>query len=179
MLELPGRWLEGNAIKDTQVADAVILSTDGSANNSTGEGGWAAIVRQDLTVREISGYESPTTSNRMELRAAIEGLMCLTTPSVVELYSDSAYMINTLKNEWYKAWFANPHVKRPNIDLWEQLVGLIQFHDVTLYKVKGHSGDYWNERADKLACRSRIGRLSIDLILPNFYDPKGIDAVAV
>lgn len=146
--------------------------TDGSADNRTGSGGWAVIVRTDSALSEIAGWAESTTSNRMELTAAIEGLKALSTPHTVDLIADSSYLLKTLKNQWYQRWKmetgrANP---RPNMDLWEELDALTKFHDVTFIKVKGHSGDYWNERADKLARHARLHKASIKNELNDFKD---------
>lgn len=150
------------------------IITDGSADNKSGKGGWCALVRNAATLTELTGWEEGTTSNRMEMLAAIEGLKAITTPSDVEVVTDSAYVVNTMRNQWYWRWFdgmdrvGNPRMKpRPNLDLWYQLVGLCHFHNVTWIKVKGHSGDYWNERADRLADRARREKLSIKLEIPS------------
>ena len=138
-----------------------VIITDGSADNISGQGGWCAIVRTGRSVKELVGHEPQTTSNRMELTAAIEGLRSLSVPTDVTLVADSSYLLNTLKNKWYEQWFQEKRGKpRPNMDLWHQLVGLIHFHNVTFVKVKGHSGDYWNTRADKLAAHARVNRIT-------------------
>lgn len=149
------------------------IITDGSADNKIGQGGWAALVRNSASLFELTGWEEETTSNRMELLACIEGLRSIPTPSDVTIVTDSAYVLNTMRQKWYEKWFegldreGNERVKpRPNLDLWYQLVGLCQFHNVTWIKVKGHSGDYWNERADKLADRARREKVSMKLEVP-------------
>ncbi len=149
----------------------VILITDGSADNGTGTGGWCAITRTPSVVVELTGHASNTTSNRMEMTAVIEGLRSIKIPSTVDLIADSAYVLNSLKKEWYKEWIYNePHrtKPRPNLDLWQELAGLVQFHQVSYYKVKGHSGDFWNTRADKLAGEARKNKLEICSRFPNF-----------
>lgn len=153
---------------------SITIITDGSADNKKGMGGWAALVRSSTTLIELTGWEEGTTSNRMELLAAIEGLRSIQTPSDVTIVTDSAYVLNTMRNQWYERWFegldrvGNPRVKpRPNLDLWHQLVGLCHFHNVSWVKVKGHSGDYWNDRADRLADRARREKVSMKLELSN------------
>lgn len=149
------------------------IITDGSADNRNGAGGWAVIIRTPSSLVEIAGWEEGTTSNRMELTAAIKGLKALTTPHNVELIADSSYLLKTLKNQWYVKWRdTEPHrtKPRPNMDLWEQLHGLTQFHTVTFIKVKGHSGDYWNERADRLAKFARKDKKEIRNELTEFKD---------
>jgi ribonuclease HI len=106
--------------------------------------------------RELSGGEARTTNQRMELRGAIEGLRALEGRRGVDLYSDSAYVVNCFRDRWYERWRKNGWKnaqKKPveNRDLWEALVTLAEQHDVRWHKVAGHSGDPLNERADRLA----------------------------
>lgn len=111
---------------------------------------------------ELSGYADATTSNRMELTAAVEGLRAVKIPNDVTVVADSSYLINTMKRQWYVNWIEQERLgkSRPNMDLWYALIGLSQFHNITWQKIKGHSGDYWNERADKLADRARRERVA-------------------
>lgn len=153
----------------------IVIITDGSADNRNGSGGWAAIIRTPDSLIELSGCESGTTSNRMELTAAIKGLREVPLPSTIDLVADSAYLLNTLHYRWYDRWAQEDRNgyksrQRPNMDLWEQLIGLTSFHTVNFYKVKGHSGDYWNTRADKLAAYARRNQISERTVLPNFGD---------
>jgi hypothetical protein len=111
----------------------------------------------------------------MELTAAIEGLKYLSTPSDVTLVTDSAYLCNTLNRNWYDRWFADEArghktKPRPNMDLWRQLVGLTSFHNVKAVKVKGHSGDYWNHRADRLADFARRDQSSSEEIVQDWQE---------
>ena len=104
---------------------------------------------------EISGYETDTTNKKMELRAAIEGLGYLEQPSQVRLYSDSAYLINGMNQEWHLKWEQNGWKtanKKPvkNADLWKEFVRLSRHHTVEWIKVKGHAGIPANERCDAL-----------------------------
>lgn len=143
------------------------IITDGSADNVQGTGGWCAILVVGSSITEMIGFEEPTTSNRMELMAAIEGLRAFKTPTQIKLISDSTYMLKTLKNKWYERWFAE-NQPRPNLDLWQTLVGLVHYHDVELEKTKGHSGDYWNERADQLAKYARKEKIAMTQIHEDF-----------
>jgi len=109
---------------------------------------------------ELSGGESPTTNQRMELRGPIEGLRSLAGRRVVAIYSDSAYVVNCFRDKWYERWRKNGwrnSNKKPveNRDLWEALLGEAERHDVVWHKVAGHSGHEMNDRADALA-RSAI-----------------------
>ena len=140
--------------------DAVTIYTDGSANNITGSGGWCAIIHKGSTMIEISGFVESTTSNRMELQAAIEGLRLFTVPHKVRLVSDSTYMIKTLRHKWYETWFEQKQDHRPNLDQWRFLSTLVKFHDVDFVKVKGHSTHYWNDRCDYLAGEARLNQIT-------------------
>jgi ribonuclease HI len=136
--------------------------TDGSACNRSRKGGWAAVVRNSTTLTELTGWAEETTSNRMELVAAVEALKSIPVPSKVTLVTDSAYLRNTMTRKWYENWFTEDKKrKRPNLDLWYQLDGLAKFHDITWVKVKGHSGDYWNTRVDVLAAWARTEQTEI------------------
>ncbi len=144
-------------------ATAVTIYTDGACSGNPGPGGWAAIVIDGGREREISGGETSTTNQRMELRAAIEGLAAVEGRRRVALHSDSAYLVNCFRDKWYVRWQQNGwrNVQRKpveNRDLWEALIALAARHDVTWHKVAGHSGDRFNERADRLA-RAAIERL--------------------
>lgn len=159
--------------------DTVTLITDGSADNRVGSGGWSAIIRTPSTLIELVGSTDNTTSNRMELAAVIEGLKAIKVPSRIELVSDSAYVLNAIRNKWYDGWIKQAeldeffHLRkkpRPNLDQWRQLQGLCQYHQVVPIKVKGHSGDYWNTRADRLADQARREKLTYTNTLLDFQD---------
>ena len=134
----------------------VDIYTDGACSGNPGPGGWAAILLYGAHQKEISGSEAETTNQRMELRAAVEGLKALTRPVRVRLHSDSAYLINAFQRGWIDRWQRNGWQtagKKPvsNKDLWEQLVEAARPHEVEWIKVKGHADDEWNNRADELA----------------------------
>lgn len=135
----------------------VHLFTDGACSGNPGPGGWAYILRHPATAqeREGSGGEKETTNNRMELRAVIEGLLALTKPSLVDLYSDSQYVLKGLK-EWMVNWKKNgwrTSDKKPvkNKELWEQLDKLKHIHELRFHWIKGHNEHPENERCDQLA----------------------------
>ena len=134
----------------------VEIYTDGACSGNPGPGGWAAILIHKGNEREISGFEPNTTNQRMELRAAIEGLRTLKFPCVVKLYSDSAYLINAFRQNWLKNWLRNGwqnSQKKPveNRDLWEELLRLGEIHQVEWIKVPGHRDNQYNNRCDLLA----------------------------
>jgi len=92
----------------------------------------------------------------MELQAAIEALKLLKEPCQVNLYSDSAYLVNAFNQNWLASWQKRNWLnskKEPvsNRDLWEELLALSQIHKIKWIKVKGHSNNQWNNRCDQLA----------------------------
>lgn len=139
------------------------IFTDGGCITEERIGGWAAIISSGSSPLELSGGERDTTNQRMELKAAIEGLKSLEKPSKVKLHSDSAYLINCMNQRWYEKWRTNGWKnakKKPveNRDLWEELLRISSVHDVEWIKVKGHSGVKGNERCDALV-RKEIDKM--------------------
>ena len=134
----------------------VTLYTDGACSGNPGPGGWGAILEYMGVEKEFSGGEAQTTNNRMELTAVIEGLKKLKEPCIVELYSDSKYVIDALEKGWAKGWQSRgwrKADKKPalNPDLWEQLLALEQVHTLHYHWVKGHADNPKNNRCDQLA----------------------------
>ena len=134
----------------------VDIYTDGACSGNPGKGGWGAILIYNSIEKELSGFETETTNNRMELMAAIKALSALKEPCEVDLYSDSAYLCNAIQNNWLddwksKNWRIGTKNEIKNIDLWEELINLINIHKVTFFKVKVHADNIYNNRCDKLA----------------------------
>ena len=134
----------------------VTLYTDGACSGNPGPGGWACILMFGPHKKELSGGEANTTNNRMELTAVIRGLQALKEPCIVELYSDSKYVIDALEKGWALGWQARgwrKADKKPalNPDLWAELLELCQVHRVNLHWVKGHASNPYNNRCDALA----------------------------
>jgi ribonuclease HI len=134
----------------------VTLYTDGACSGNPGPGGWAAILMYGSYKRELSGGEDNTTNNRMELTGVIRGLQALKEPCIVELYSDSKYVIDALEKGWAVGWRKRGWVKadkKPalNPDLWEELLTLYEQNQVNLHWVKGHESNPFNNRCDELA----------------------------
>ncbi|MFZ5988588.1 MAG: ribonuclease HI [Bacillota bacterium] len=134
----------------------VIIYTDGACSGNPGDGGWGAVLKYGQHEKEISGFEKDTTNNKMELKAAIEALRLLKEPCEVELFSDSAYLVNGFLQNWIKNWKSNgwrtsskDEVK--NVELWQELDRLSNVHKIKWIKVKGHSDNEYNNRCDKLA----------------------------
>lgn len=140
--------------------DTIIIYTDGACSNNnsrTNDGGWAAVLTFNGSHKSISGYEKNTTNQRMELTACIMGLKAIKSADYpVIIRSDSAYIVNCFHQKWFTKWRTNGWMnskKEPveNRDLWEELIKLAEKFQVKFEKVKGHSGDSFNEMADKLA----------------------------
>ena len=134
----------------------VTIYTDGACSGNPGPGGWGAILEWNGVEKEISGGAPETTNNRMELTGVIRALELLKESCVVELYSDSKCVIDALSKGWVYGWRKKGWIKsdkKPalNVDLWEQLLPLIDRHQVHYHWVKGHASNAKNNRCDELA----------------------------
>lgn len=136
--------------------EKVVIYTDGACSGNPGPGGWGAILMFKDIKKEISGKELDTTNNIMELTAVIKALNVLKYPCIVDLYSDSAYVVNAFNQKWIYGWLKNgwknsskEQVK--NKELWQELYDLTKKHKVTFIKVKGHTDNEFNNRCDELA----------------------------
>ena len=145
----------------------VEIFTDGACKGNPGPGGWGAILRYNLTEKELSGGLLDTTNNRMELTAVIEALSALKEPCDIILYTDSQYVCNAITKGWAKKWQKNNWMRSKNEpalnkDLWEKLLALIDKHKIEFVWVRGHNGHPENERCDELAVNaaSRVSRVS-------------------
>jgi len=137
---------------------SVQLYTDGACSGNPGPGGWAAILEFMGKEKELSGSMPNTTNNRMELFAVISGIGALKEPCKVDVYSDSAYVVNAFKQKWIDNWQTNGWLtseKKPveNSDLWKLLLQILKIkkHEVAFHKVKGHADHPQNIRCDALA----------------------------
>lgn len=138
----------------------VTLYTDGACSGNPGPGGWAAILIYKGAERELSGGERETTNNRMELTGAIRGLAALKEPCEVELISDSKYLVDAVTRGWLGSWVKNgwrKSDKKPvlNVDLWQELLALMERHEVSFSWVQGHAENEYNNRCDALAVAER------------------------
>lgn len=140
----------------------VTIYTDGACSVNPGPGGWGCVLIYNGVEREYSGFVNDTTNNRMEMLAVIEALNKLKEPCNVDLYSDSAYVVNAFLQNWITSWKAkdwktadNKPVK--NLDLWQEIDELSQKHNIKWHKVKGHSTNEYNNKCDSLA-RGEVDR---------------------
>ena len=137
--------------------ERIKIYTDGACRGNPGRGGWGVFIINGQASKKIFGGKIETTNNEMELTAAIKGLEYFNSPTDLDLYTDSKYVMDGI-NDWIHNWKRNgwktankKPVKRSN--LWMELDKLNSFHDVKWYWVKGHSGDIGNDMADELANR--------------------------
>lgn len=140
----------------------VDIWTDGACSGNPGAGGWASILRYGGNQKSISGGNSETTNNQMELQAVVSALSTLKEPCEVSLYSDSAYVVNAFTQNWIENWIANnwrTAKKQPvaNKELWLELIKLTKKHSVQFFKVAGHSTNLYNNLCDELA-RQQINK---------------------
>ena len=141
--------------------NTVVIYTDGACSGNPGPGGWGSVLLYRGHRRELSGGESATTNNRMELRAVIEALEALKRPCRIRLHTDSTYVMKGM-TEWLENWKRRnwrTADRKPvkNVELWQRLEQAVARHDVEWRWVRGHSGDPENERADELARRAIPG----------------------
>lgn len=141
----------------------VMIYTDGACSGNPGVGGWSAILISGDKKKEISGGESLTTNNRMELIGVISGLKALKKPCEVKLYTDSQYVCDAINKDWISSWKNTGWINASknevkNVDLWKELLALLSVHKVEFIKVKGHADNEYNNRCDFLAreeCKKR------------------------
>lgn len=129
--------------------------TDGSCQKSkSGEpvGGWASIIVDESgnITKLFQGYKN-TSNNRMEIMAVLETLKHFKEKSIINIVSDSMYVVNTINQGWAKKWFDEKDYSKQNLDLWFELLDLLDFHKVTISWTKGHSNNEMNNLADELA----------------------------
>ena len=136
----------------------VTIYTDGACSGNPGPGGWAALLKYGVHEKELTGSAPETTSNRMEMTAALEAVQALKQPCQVDFYTDSKYLRNGI-TQWLAGWKRKgwkTSAKKPvkNQDLWKALDEAIQEHQITWHWVRGHAGHRYNERVDRLARRA-------------------------
>ncbi len=143
----------------------VDIFTDGACSGNPGPGGWGALLRYNGVEKELSGGESPTTNNRMEMMAAIAALESLKRPVQARLHTDSTYLkdgITKWIHDWKRRnWRTADKTPVKNVDLWQRLEAAMERHDVQWIWVRGHAGHPENERADALA-RQAIAELRMN-----------------
>lgn len=142
----------------------VKLYSDGSSRGNPGPGGYGTIllytdINGELHEKELSQGFPETTNNRMELLGCIAGFEALNRPCMVEVYSDSKYLVDAFNKKWIDNWIANDWKRGKsgevkNLDLWKRLISVMKDHEVSFFWVKGHADNIYNERCDKLATKA-------------------------
>ena len=134
----------------------VTIYTDGACSFNPGPGGWGCVLLYNNIEKSFSGFEKETTNNRMEMQAVIEALSRLKEHCEIDLYSDSAYIVNAFQNNWIdswqkKNWKTSDNKEVKNIDLWLKILELSSKHKINWFKVKGHADNVYNNKCDTLA----------------------------
>ena len=142
------------------VSDKIHVYTDGACAGNPGNGGWGVYIELNNKSVKLSGSEESTTNNRMELKAVIEALKYVNDETKLVIFTDSKYVMQGIQ-EWIKNWKINnwkTSQKKPvkNKELWQELDELVSNRTIEWQWVKGHSGDFGNEMADKLATSAII-----------------------
>lgn len=160
--------------------DVIIVYTDGGSINNPGPGGYGVVIDRAGMRQELCGGFRLTTNNRMEMMAAIVALGQLQDcDKKIVLYSDSSYLVNGIAKGWARKWRSRGWRKSDgqavlNIDLWKQLLELLDGMEVSFNWVKGHAGDELNERCDQLAVSAaRQSGLGVDLMYENMVNGLG------
>lgn len=128
------------------------IYTDGSYQSSINAGGYATVIIKEgeIIKRLYKGYKN-TTNNRMELMGVLEALQYFKTPTKMKIYSDSQYVVSSINNGHAKKWFEQQDFSKKNLDLWHDILDLLEFHDVEFQWVRGHANNQYNELCDHLA----------------------------
>jgi ribonuclease HI len=133
----------------------VTIYTDGASRGNPGPGGYGTILMSGRHSKELSGGYALTTNNRMELLAVIIGLEALkAVPCNVTVFSDSKYIVDAVEKKWVQSWYKNHFKKKKNKDLWLRYLNVAQKHNIKFVWVKGHDGNIYNERCDRLAVQA-------------------------
>ncbi len=128
------------------------IYTDGAARGNPGNGGYGAVLQWGEAMKEISQGYRHTTNNRMELMGVIAALQLLTRPGLdVTIYTDSAYIVNSIEKKWVFGWVKKGFAGKKNADLWILLLKEYKKHNIKFVWVKGHATNKWNNRCDQLA----------------------------
>jgi len=146
------------------------IYTDGAARGNPGPGGYGAVLHWGATIKEISQGYRHTTNNRMELMAVIAALELLKRDGLdIVIYSDSAYVVNSVEKKWVFGWEKKGYAGKKNADLWARFLTFYKRHRIRFVWVKGHADNKWNNRCDILATAAADGR---NLLEDTGYQPE-------
>ncbi len=145
----------------------IYLYTDGASSGNPGPGGYGVVLKCGSLEKEMSGGFARTTNNRMELLAVIVGLEAVKWENaVVEVFSDSSYVVKALNEGWLESWERKNWKKVKNPDLWQRFLVVYRRHRVSFHWIKGHAGHPENERCDRLAVAAGSGAVAMGVQLP-------------
>ena len=145
----------------------ISLYTDGASSGNPGPGGYGVVLKCGSLEKEMSGGFARTTNNRMELLAVIVGLEAVKWENaVVEVFSDSSYVVKALNEGWLESWERKNWKKVKNPDLWQRFLVVYRRHRVSFHWIKGHAGHPENERCDRLAVAAGSGAVAMGVQLP-------------
>lgn len=146
--------------------------TDGACSNNPGSGGYSSIILAQNKNYILCGYKNKTTNNEMELLAfckTLQFISGISAVSKIKLFSDSAYVVNSINLGWLENWKKNRYIngkgeKIKNLDIWLEIEKYLEYFEVSrielaIIKIKGHSGNRNNELADKAAKAARDKKL--------------------
>lgn len=129
-----------------------IVYCDGSYQASIEAGGWSVVILKDnKIIKTLYCGLKHTTNNRMELMGVLEALKYFKTPTKIKIFSDSQYVVNSIINRQVYKWFEEKDFSKKNLDLWFEIIDLLEFHSVEFEWVKGHENNKFNNLADMLA----------------------------
>ncbi len=137
----------------------LIIYTDGSSRGNPGPGGYGAVLQWGDQMKEISQGYRRTTNNRMELMAVIAALESLKRTGLdITIYTDSAYVVNSVEKKWVFGWVKKGFEGKKNPDLWRRFLLSYKHHNIKFVWVKGHANNKYNNRCDELATMAADSR---------------------
>lgn len=153
------------------MGEVIHIYTDGSSRGNPGPGGLGAILMYKNVCKEISRGFRHTTNNRMELLAVIESLKLIKTKDIeVNIYSDSTYVVNSIKKGWVLNWQKNNFKDRLNADLWQEYLTVSKGLKIEMIWVKGHASNEFNNRCDVLATTASASENKSSWIVDKIYE---------
>jgi ribonuclease HI len=147
----------------------ITIYTDGAAKGNPGNGGYGVVMMSGKYRKELSEGFRNTTNNRMELLSVIVALESIKAAQAeVQIYSDSKYVVDSVEKGWVFGWQKKGFKGKKNVDLWQRFLKIYPKHKVKFNWVKGHDGNMFNERCDRLAVEAaEQSSLLIDEVYEN------------
>jgi ribonuclease HI len=141
----------------------VMIYTRG-VSSASGTGGYGIVLLCDDCRKESSGSVSDSSNNRMDILAAVEGLLALKFPCRVTLYNTNTYLIDAISKAWArrwqeKGWRNSEQRPKPHADLWDALLELCSIHDVECVWLRFDPSNPEYGRCDRLAHQAAAGQI--------------------